>query len=157
LNSTLRFIGFQAIIARVTGKLRSVPSLFGTRPNIMKMAPVVGELSRRPDRFESVLVHAGQHYDRTMSEIFLEELGVGEPDFTRDIGSGSHAQQTAPVTERLEPVLVEVEPDIALVPGDVNSTLAAALVACKLEIPIGEVEAGLRSFDRTMPEWSIEC
>ena len=87
-----------------------------------------------------------------MSEIFLEELGVGEPDYSLGVGSGSHAQQTARVMERLEPVLLEAEPDVVLVPGDVNSTVAAALTASKLLIPIGHVEAGLRSFDRTMPE-----
>ena len=99
-----------------------------------------------------MLVHTGQHYDREMSEIFLEELGVGEPDYSLGVGSGSHAQQTAAVMERLEPVLLEAEPDVVLVPGDVNSTMAAALTAAKLLIPIGHVEAGLRSFDNTMPE-----
>jgi UDP-N-acetylglucosamine 2-epimerase (non-hydrolysing) len=87
-----------------------------------------------------------------MSEIFLEELGVGEPDYALGVGSGSHAQQTAGVMERLEPVLLETEPDVVLVPGDVNSTMAAALTASKLLLPIGHVEAGLRSFDRSLPE-----
>ena len=118
----------------------------------MKTAPVIAELARAPDEFEHVLVHTGQHYDREMSEVFFEELGIGEPDHLLGVGSGSHAQQTARVMERLEPVLLEVRPDVVLVPGDVNSTLAAALVAAKLGIPIGHVEAGLRSFDRTMPE-----
>jgi UDP-N-acetylglucosamine 2-epimerase (non-hydrolysing) len=118
----------------------------------MKTAPVVAELQRRPERFEHVLVHTGQHYDEAMSQIFLDELGVGAPDHMLDVGSGSHAQQTARVMERLEPVLLEVEPDVVLVPGDVNSTMAAAVVAAKLEIPVGHIEAGLRSFDRTMPE-----
>ena len=99
-----------------------------------------------------MLVHTGQHYDDAMSRIFFEELGVGAPDHMLGVGSGSHAQQTARVMERLEPVLLEAEPDLVLVPGDVNSTLAAALVAAKLGIPVGHVEAGLRSFDRTMPE-----
>jgi UDP-N-acetylglucosamine 2-epimerase (non-hydrolysing) len=119
---------------------------------MMKIAPIAAELARRDDEFEHVLVHTGQHYDHEMSEIFLEELGVGEPDYALGVGSGSHAQQTAGVMERLEPVLLETEPDIVLVPGDVNSTLAAALTATKLQLPIGHVEAGLRSFDRTMPE-----
>ena len=127
-------------------------SVVGTRPNMMKIAPIVGELTRRGDEFEHVLVHTGQHYDRELSEIFLEELGVGEPDFALGVGSGSHAQQTARVMERLEPVLLETEPDVVLVPGDVNSTMAAALTASKLLFRIGHVEAGLRSFDRTMPE-----
>jgi UDP-N-acetylglucosamine 2-epimerase (non-hydrolysing) len=118
----------------------------------MKTAPVIAELQRRPERFEHVLVHTGQHYDEGMSQIFLDELGVGAPDHMLDVGSGSHAQQTARVMERLEPVLLEVEPDVVLVPGDVNSTMAAAVVAVKLGIPVGHIEAGLRSFDRTMPE-----
>jgi UDP-N-acetylglucosamine 2-epimerase (non-hydrolysing) len=131
---------------------RKVLSVVGTRPNMMKIAPIAAELARRGDEFEHVLVHTGQHYDRELSEIFLEELGVGEPDFALGVGSGSHAQQTARVMERLEPVLLETEPDVVLVPGDVNSTLAAALTAAKLQLPVGHVEAGLRSFDRTMPE-----
>jgi UDP-N-acetylglucosamine 2-epimerase (non-hydrolysing) len=131
---------------------RRVLSVVGTRPNMMKIAPIAAELARRGDEFEHVLVHTGQHYDRELSEIFLEELGVGEPDYALGVGSGSHAQQTARVMERLEPVLLESEPDIVLVPGDVNSTMAAALTASKLLLPIGHVEAGLRSFDRTMPE-----
>jgi UDP-N-acetylglucosamine 2-epimerase (non-hydrolysing) len=131
---------------------RTVLSIVGARPNFMKIAPIVGELQRRPDEFRSVVVHTGQHYDEAMSEIFLEELGVGAPDHMLGVGSGSHAQQTARVLERLEPVLLEVEPDLVLVPGDVNSTLAASLTACKLGIPVGHVEAGLRSFDRSMPE-----
>ncbi|MBA2567931.1 MAG: UDP-N-acetylglucosamine 2-epimerase (non-hydrolyzing) [Actinobacteria bacterium] len=131
---------------------RKVLSIVGTRPNMMKIAPIAAELARRGDEFEHVLVDTGQHYDRELSEIFLEELGVGEPDYSLGVGSGSHAQQTARVLERLEPVLLEAGPDVVLVPGDVNSTAAAALTASKLLIPIGHVEAGLRSFDRTMPE-----
>jgi UDP-N-acetylglucosamine 2-epimerase (non-hydrolysing) len=131
---------------------RRVLSVVGTRPNMMKIAPIAAELARRGDEFEHVLVHTGQHYDRELSDIFLEELGIGEPDYSLGVGSGSHAQQTAGVLERLEPVLLETEPDVVLVPGDVNSTLAAALTAAKLQLPIGHVEAGLRSFDRTMPE-----
>jgi UDP-N-acetylglucosamine 2-epimerase (non-hydrolysing) len=119
---------------------------------MMKIAPIAAELARRGDEFEHVLVHTGQHYDREMSEIFLEELGVGEPDYALGVGSGSHAQQTAGVMERLEPVLLETEPDVVLVPGDVNSTMAAAIAVSKLQIPLGHVEAGLRSFDRTLPE-----
>jgi UDP-N-acetylglucosamine 2-epimerase (non-hydrolysing) len=118
----------------------------------MKTAPIVAALQRRGDSFEHVLVHTGQHYDETMSQIFLDELGVGAPDYLLEVGSGSHSQQAARVMERLEPVLLEVEPEVVLVPGDVNSTMAAAIVAAKLQIPLGHVEAGLRSFDRTMPE-----
>ena len=130
----------------------TVASVVGARPNFMKAAPVVAELARRPDEFTSILVHTGQHYDDAMSEIFLEELGIGAPDHRLGIGSGSHAEQTARVMERLEPLLIELAPDVLLVPGDVNSTLGASLAAAKLQIPIAHIEAGLRSFDRTMPE-----
>jgi UDP-N-acetylglucosamine 2-epimerase (non-hydrolysing) len=130
---------------------RRILSVVGTRPNLVKMAPVVAEIQRRPG-FEHLLVHTGQHYDEAMSQIFLDELGVGAPDRMLQVGSGTHAVQTARVMERLEPILVDWEPDLVLVPGDVNSTLAAALTASKLGIRIGHVEAGLRSFDRTMPE-----
>jgi UDP-N-acetylglucosamine 2-epimerase (non-hydrolysing) len=118
----------------------------------MKIAPVLSALGKRPEEFEQVLVHTGQHYDAAMSEIFFSELGVGEPDFRLEVGAGSHAQTTARVMERLEPLLVELRPDVVLVPGDVNSTMAAALVAVKLGLVVGHVESGLRSFDRTMPE-----
>ena len=131
---------------------RRVLSVVGTRPNFMKTAPVAAALAARPEAFEHVLVHTGQHYDDAMSRVFFEELGVGQPDVLLEVGSGSHAVQTARVMERLEPVLLEHRPDVVLVPGDVNSTLAAALVAAKLQIPVGHIEAGLRSFDRTMPE-----
>ncbi len=127
-------------------------SVVGTRPNFMKTAPVAAALVARPDVFEHVLVHTGQHYDDAMSRVFLEQLGVGEPDHQLGVGSGSHAQQTARVMERIEPVLLEEEPDVVLVPGDVNSTMAASLVAAKQTIPVGHIEAGLRSFDRSMPE-----
>jgi UDP-N-acetylglucosamine 2-epimerase (non-hydrolysing) len=129
-----------------------VLSVVGTRPNFMKMAPVVRELRRHPEEFEHVLVHTGQHYDAEMSDVFIEELSIGDPDHFLGAGSGSHAQQIARVIERLEPILVETEPDIVLVPGDVNSTLAAALAAKAARAPLGHIEAGLRSFDRTLPE-----
>jgi UDP-N-acetylglucosamine 2-epimerase (non-hydrolysing) len=124
----------------------------GTRPNFVKTAPVIGALRERLPDGRHTIVHTGQHYDRLMSEVFLEELGVPAPDHLLEVGSGSHAQQTARVMERLEPVLLDEQPDLVLVPGDVNSTVAAALTAAKLQIPIGHIEAGLRSFDRTMPE-----
>src|SRR6201991_4114416 len=124
----------------------------GTRPNFVKTAPVIAAMrSRLPDGHH-VIVHTGQHYDRMMSEVFFEELGVPAPDRMLEVGSGSHAVQTARVMERLEPVLLEAEPDLMIVPGDVNSTLAAVLVAVKLGIPVAHIESGLRSFDRTMPE-----
>jgi UDP-N-acetylglucosamine 2-epimerase (non-hydrolysing) len=131
---------------------RKILSVVGTRPNFMKIAPIAAALAKREDEFDHVLVHTGQHYDADMSEIFLAELGVGEPHHRLDVGSGTHAEQSARVMERFEPVLVEESPDVVLVPGDVNSTLAAALVAVKLGFTVGHVEAGLRSFDRTMPE-----
>jgi UDP-N-acetylglucosamine 2-epimerase (non-hydrolysing) len=124
----------------------------GTRPNLVKMAPVIGTLRERFPDWPAAIVHTGQHYDRLMSEIFLEELGVPEPDHVLGVGSGSHAEQAARVLERLEPVLRTERPDLVILPGDVNSTLGAALCAAKLGIPVAHVESGLRSFDRTMPE-----
>jgi UDP-N-acetylglucosamine 2-epimerase (non-hydrolysing) len=126
--------------------------VLGTRPNFVKTAPVIGALRARLPEGRHAVVHTGQHYDRLMSEIFLEELGVPAPDHMLEVGSGSHAQQTAKVMERLEPVLKEERPDLVMVPGDVNSTLAAALTAAKMRIPVAHIESGLRSFDRTMPE-----
>jgi UDP-N-acetylglucosamine 2-epimerase (non-hydrolysing) len=118
----------------------------------MKIAPIVAAFGRRPGQFESVLVHTGQHYDEKMSEIFFDELGIPRPDLNLNVGSGSHAQQTAAVMTAFEPVVLERRPDLVLVVGDVNSTIACALVASKLGVPVAHVEAGLRSFDRRMPE-----
>jgi len=126
--------------------------VLGTRPNFVKMAPVVAAITDRLPDAEQVIVHTGQHYDRNMSEIFFEQLGVPAPDHMLEVGSGSHAVQTAKVMERLEPLLIADRPDLLLVPGDVNSTLAAALTAVKLDIPVGHIESGLRSWDREMPE-----
>jgi UDP-N-acetylglucosamine 2-epimerase (non-hydrolysing) len=126
--------------------------VLGTRPNVVKMAPVIAATRELLGTGSSVIVHTGQHYDRAMSEVFFDELGVPEPDHMLGVGSGTHAQQTARVLERLEPVLEGERPEIVLVPGDVNSTLAASLCASRLGIAIGHVESGLRSFDRTMPE-----
>src|SRR4051794_10794416 len=106
--------------------------ILGTRPNFVKMAPVIAAARERFGAASSVVVHTGQHYDRAMSEIFFEELGVPEPDHMLGVGSGSHGEQTARVLERLEPVLRAERPDLVLVPGDVNSTLAAALCAARL-------------------------
>jgi UDP-N-acetylglucosamine 2-epimerase (non-hydrolysing) len=117
----------------------------------MKLAPVMRALGRR-DKVQQMLVHTGQHYDINMSEIFFRQLGVAEPDINLSVGSGSHAWQTAETMSRFEPVLLARKPDIVLVYGDVNATLAAALVCAKLQIPVGHIEAGLRSFDRSMPE-----
>jgi UDP-N-acetylglucosamine 2-epimerase (non-hydrolysing) len=126
--------------------------VLGTRPNFVKMAPVIAALRERFGEAQNVVVHTGQHYDSAMSDVFFEELGVGEPDHLLGVGSGSHAEQTARVIERLAPVLEGERPDLVLVPGDVNSTLAAALCASRLGIDVGHVESGLRSFDRSMPE-----
>ena len=126
--------------------------VLGTRPNFVKMAPLIGAIRERFGDWQGSIVHTGQHYDRAMSEVFFEELGVPEPDHMLGVGSGSHAEQTARVLERLEPILRSARPDLVLVPGDVNSTLAAALCASRLGIPIAHVESGLRSFDRAMPE-----
>jgi len=126
--------------------------VLGTRPNFVKMAPLIAAISRRSPDFDQVIVHTGQHYDHLMSEIFFDQLGVPEPDHMLEVGSGSHATQTAKVMERLEPLLVEDPPDLVIVPGDVNSTVAAALTAVKLDIPVAHLESGLRSYDRTMPE-----
>ena len=124
----------------------------GARPNFVKMAPVIAALGERLPEARHVIVHTGQHYDTAMSDVFLGQLGIPEPDHLLGVGSGTHAQQTARVMERLEPVLEAERPDLVIVPGDVNSTLAASLVAAKLGIPTAHLEAGLRSFDRSMPE-----
>lgn len=126
--------------------------LVGARPNFVKMAPVIAAMRRRVPAAGHVLVHTGQHYDEMMSEVFLDELGVGRPDYMLGVGSASHAVQTARVMERVEPILEQERPDLVMVPGDVNSTLAVALVAAKLNIRLAHLESGLRSFDRTMPE-----
>jgi UDP-N-acetylglucosamine 2-epimerase (non-hydrolysing) len=124
----------------------------GARPNFVKMAPVVAALRQRIPDAEHVLVHTGQHYDVEMSELFLTELAMPEPVHRLGVGSGTHAEQTAGVMQALERVVLGAPPELAFVPGDVNSTLGAALVFAKLGIPYAHVESGLRSFDRSMPE-----
>lgn len=123
----------------------------GARPNFVKIAPLLKEM-RRHRALVPILIHTGQHYDKAMSEQFFTELEIQPPDINLGVGAGSHAVQTAEVMRRLEPVLQSMRPDRVLVVGDVNSTLAAALTAVKLGIPVAHVEAGLRSFDRAMPE-----
>ena len=122
----------------------------GARPNFVKAAPVLRAICQQASR--QTLVHTGQHYDRNMSEVFFSQLEIPEPDVNLEVGSGSHAWQTAEIMRSFEPVILERKPDLVLVYGDVNSTVAAALVCAKLLAPVGHVEAGLRSFDRTMPE-----
>jgi UDP-N-acetylglucosamine 2-epimerase (non-hydrolysing) len=126
-------------------------SVVGARPNFMKIAPIVDELKKHPD-VEHCLVHSGQHYDELLSGNFFADLGLPKPDVNLQVGSGGHAVQTAEIMKRIEPVLLDYKPQMVLVVGDVNSTIAAALTAVKLGIGVAHIEAGLRSFDMTMPE-----
>ena len=127
-----------------------VLNVVGARPNFMKIAPVVEAM--RETGLPQYLVHTGQHYDEKMSRLFFEELGIPAPDLNLEVGSGSQAVQTAEILRRFEPVVLETRPDMVVVVGDVNSTMACTLVAVKLGIPVAHIEAGLRSFDRSMPE-----
>ena len=122
----------------------------GTRPNFVKIAPVYSACSRR--NLSQIIVHTGQHYDSKMSAVFFKELGLPNPDINLRVGAGTHAEQTANILLRFEKVIPKLRPDIVIVYGDVNSTIAAALVCAKLSVPVAHVEAGLRSFDRSMPE-----
>src|SRR5918994_6258605 len=129
-----------------------VINVVGARPNFMKVAPVVAAMKQRPASFQPLVVHTGQHYDSAMSDSFFQDLDLPQPDTHLGVGSGSHAAQTAAVMERFEPVVLSEKPDWVLVVGDVNSTLACALVCVKLGVKVAHVEAGLRSRDRSMPE-----
>lgn len=124
----------------------------GARPNFMKVAPIYAEMKRRSSEFTPMIVHTGQHYDAAMSDAFFDDLGMPKPDIHLGVGSASHAVQTAKIMTEFEPVLLEQKPDWVLVVGDVNSTIACALVCAKLGVKVAHVEAGLRSRDRTMPE-----
>src|SRR5579863_3317788 len=135
----------------MVGEAMHILHVVGARPNFMKAAPVMRALEKWPEARQT-LVHTGQHYDKNLSNVFFSQLNMPEPDVNLKVGSGSHAGQTAEVMTRFEPVVLERKPDIVFVYGDVNSTLAAALVCSKLLVRIAHVEAGLRSFDRTMPE-----
>jgi UDP-N-acetylglucosamine 2-epimerase (non-hydrolysing) len=126
-------------------------NVVGARPNLPKIAPLIREMQRHPD-IDPILVHTGQHYDEKLSDIFFRQMGIPAPHVNLEAGSGSHAAQTAEVLKRIEPVLLERKPDVVVVVGDVNSTVAVSLAAVKLGIQVAHVEAGLRSFDRSMPE-----
>jgi UDP-N-acetylglucosamine 2-epimerase (non-hydrolysing) len=126
-------------------------NIVGARPNLPKIAPLMREMQRHSE-IEPILVHTGQHYDAALSDIFFRQMGIPTPHVNLEVGSGSHAVQTAEVLRRIEPVLLEHQPDLVLVVGDVNSTIAVSLAAVKLGISVAHVEAGLRSFDRSMPE-----
>src|SRR2546426_9300667 len=128
-----------------------IVTVAGARPNFVKIAPLLREMRRHPS-LVPILVHTGQHYDGALSDQLFTDLKIPPPEFNLGVGSGSHATQTAEVIRRLEPILEIVKPHAVLVVGDVNSTLGAALTAAKLGVPVAHVEAGLRSFDRAMPE-----
>lgn len=129
-----------------------VINVVGARPNFMKVAPIVAAMKARPARFQPLVVHTGQHYDAEMSDSFFRDLQLPQPDEHLGVGSASHAVQTAAVMKSFEPVVLREKPDWVLVVGDVNSTIACALVCVKLGVKVAHVEAGLRSRDRTMPE-----
>lgn len=138
-------------VACVPVNMHKVLLIAGARPNFMKIAPIYAEMRRRGGEFLPMIVHTGQHYG-AMSDSFFEDLGIPKPDFNLGVGSGSHAVQTAAIMTEFEPIVVRERPDWVLVVGDVNSTIACALVAVKLGIKVAHVEAGLRSRDRAMPE-----
>lgn len=133
------------------GRMRKIALIAGARPNYMKIFPLWRAFKESPV-FQPMIIHTGQHYDREMSDFFFDDLGLPAPDVNLGIGSGTHGEQTGKIMIALEPVLKDQGPDMAVVVGDVNSTMAGALVAAKMGIPIAHVEAGLRSFDRSMPE-----
>src|SRR3954470_10209791 len=129
-----------------------VINVVGARPNFMKMAPIIDAMRKRPDAIRPLLVHTGQHYDERMSKAFFNDLGMPKPDIDLEVGSGSHAEQTARVMAEFEKVCVRERPDLVIVVGDVNSTMACTITAKKLGIRVAHVEAGLRSRDMAMPE-----
>ena len=142
----------EAIIDRHMSARYRLLLVVGARPNFMKIAPIARQLERHTDIFEFTLIHTGQHYDAAMSEVFFGQLGLPRPDVDLEVGSDTHARQTAAIMTAFEPVVLDRRPDMVVVVGDVNSTIACALVASKLGVRVAHVEAGLRSFDREMPE-----
>jgi UDP-N-acetylglucosamine 2-epimerase len=126
-------------------------TIVGARPNFIKIAPLFEEFKRHKS-IKRVLVHTGQHYDFEMSPVFFKELKIPKPDYNLGVGSGSHAWQTAKMMEKLEPLLLKEKPDLVIVIGDVNSTLAGALTAVKVHVPVAHIEAGVRSFDMSRGE-----
>jgi UDP-N-acetylglucosamine 2-epimerase (non-hydrolysing) len=147
-SSMLYFLGF--CTHRMNNRLK-IMNIAGARPNLPKIAPLMREMKAHPE-LEPILVHTGQHYDDELNDIFFRQMGIPAPDVNLGVGSASHAAQTAEIMKRVEPVLLERQPDVVVVVGDVNSTIAVSLAAAKLGIPVAHVEAGLRSFDRSMPE-----
>ncbi|MBN1905190.1 MAG: UDP-N-acetylglucosamine 2-epimerase (non-hydrolyzing) [Deltaproteobacteria bacterium] len=131
---------------------KKIMLIAGARPNFMKIAPIAREFDKHPDTIAYKIVHTGQHYDRNMSDVFFEELGIREPDYHLGAGGGTHAEQTAKIMVDFEKVCKQDQPDMVIVVGDVNSTLACSIVAKKMNIKVAHVEAGLRSFDMAMPE-----
>ena len=152
-NARLAYDGkFQVHIFNTVGyEIMKIMNVVGARPNLMKIAPLMAQYKRCSD-IEALLIHTGQHYDDKMNDLFFSELGIPEPDINLEVGSASHAVQTAEIMKAFEPVVLEYRPDAVLVVGDVNSTVACGLVAVKLGVKLVHVEAGLRSFDRSMPE-----
>ena len=132
--------------------MKNVLCVVGARPNFMKIAPIIREMEKFPETFRIILVHTGQHYDTNMSKVFFDDLGLSRPDVYLGVGSASHAKQTAQIMEAFEQTINEYHPDLVIVVGDVNSTLACALTSIKLGVRTAHIEAGLRSFDRSMPE-----